>query len=66
MAALTRCDDCKKLSDEPGVGHIGRRHEVRHYRDVGMRIEVFKDLCSSCVKKMLEGNTTVASEDSLE
>jgi len=66
MAALTRCDDCKKLSDELGVGHIGKHHEVRRYSELQMRIQVFKDLCSSCVKKMLEGNTTVASEDSLE
>ena len=53
MADLKRCDECKRLSDESGVGFIGKKHQLNKYRDTILIIDVCggKDLCGNCVKK---------------
>lgn len=57
MATITRCDKCKKLSDDERAGYIGKDHEVRHYRDLILTIRTEKDMCADCVKKAVaEGN----------
>ena len=64
MASLIRCDGCKKLSDEPGVGHIGKTWEIRHYRDFVGKITLERDLCEDCVKKSVaENNITKPMTD---
>ncbi len=65
MATIVRCDDCKRLSDEPGIGHIGREHTVIKYRDVLANIRIIgKDICRDCVKKMVaEGTLSKDDQD---
>lgn len=61
MAAIVRCDSCKKLSDEPAVGYIGRRFEVidlttSRYAKVLMSITATSDFCIECIKKLVAEN----------
>lgn len=53
MARLVRCDQCNRLSDEKGVGYIGRNFEVRFYKDLVLAIKTMKDYCGDCVKKIV-------------
>lgn len=56
MATITRCDGCKKTSDEPGVSYIGREWCFKKYRDILAKLDVHKDLCADCVKKLVTEN----------
>jgi hypothetical protein len=53
MANLTRCDQCSRLSDEKGVGYIGRDWIVKHYNDTLMVITAHNDYCSECIQKLV-------------
>ena len=53
---ITRCDECKKLSDEAGVGYIGKKWKVSKYRENIMIVSTMKDLCKDCVKKLIAEN----------
>lgn len=56
MATITRCDDCRKTSDEPGVGFIGKEWQYKKYKDVYAKLDLRKDLCAECVKKLMVDN----------
>ena len=53
MANLTRCDQCKKLSDEPNVGYIGRDWVIKFYRDTMLSITAHADYCAECIQKLV-------------
>lgn len=64
MANLVRCDNCKRLSDEPSIGYVGRMHAINHYQDKVVSITVHgKDLCGDCVKKIILGEN-LSKDDS--
>lgn len=53
MASLIRCDICKKLSDDPTVGHIGKEWSVMEYKNRLAKITTQQDLCKSCVIRVI-------------
>ena len=62
MATITRCDECKKLSDEPGLGYIGREFEVMKFRDRQLIIRVMgRDLCQTCIRNIVANNNLCKS-----
>lgn len=63
MANLTRCDECKRLSDEPQIGYIGRHHSINHYRDVIIVIACYRDLCGDCIKKIVANHSIQQNSD---
>lgn len=63
MANLIRCDNCKKLSDEPGISFIGKEWRINHYKDYLGTIKVFKDLCRECVIKLVNENALAENKD---
>lgn len=57
MAAITRCDLCKKLSDEAGE-YIGRQFEATEvntgrYAKVQLTITAHADYCITCIKQIV-------------
>lgn len=58
MASLKRCDVCKKLSEEPNIGYIGRSFVLKRYKDTILTITVIgKDMCGGCIKTHIDGFT---------
>lgn len=57
MANLTRCDECKRLSDEQGIGYIGKYHRLMKYNEIIMELNSRKDMCRDCVKKAVAENS---------
>lgn len=58
MAAIVRCDNCRKVSDEAAAGYIGRKFEVTpdnpgRYAKVNMTITAHSDYCIDCIKKLI-------------
>lgn len=53
MATITRCDECKKLSDEQGISYIGRTWTVSKYRDVFATITTKRDVCRECLLNLV-------------
>lgn len=62
MANLTRCDKCKRLSDEPGIGYIGKSHTVKEYKETLMDIKTYKDYCRDCIKSIVADHS-IQQED---
>lgn len=65
MANIIRCDDCKKLNDEQGVGYIGKNWMIKDTpRSAIMKIKTTRDCCRECVKKLFNDNSlTTDNED---
>lgn len=61
MAAIIRCDKCKKLSDD-SKEYIGRDWEVRRYKEVFMTIRTTKDYCQECVLNLVSEHRAMKSD----
>lgn len=57
MAIVTRCDECKKLSDVDGISYIGKKWELEKFKNRIATLTFTKDLCRNCVKNLIEENS---------
>jgi hypothetical protein len=60
---ITRCDECKKLSDEPNIGYIGRKFAIKTHKQVFMTITTHRDLCKDCLQKLVAENSPIEDTD---
>lgn len=59
---LTRCDTCKKFSDE-SKEYIGKTWELKIFHETLADITTRKDICRDCLVKAVSLNNLVRSDD---